>query len=176
MAMPEASSGFFGKYQGTVVSNVDPLREGRLLVKVSDALGEIPAFWARAVTPLAGTASGMFVTPLPNAGVWVEFEQGRLDRPLWTGFWRGGPEDLPAEAHAATPGVPTIVLATSALNAISISDTPGPPPGGILIRHGAAFIAINDLGIQISNGQGATITLGPGPLINVNNGALTVLT
>ncbi|MFD9894255.1 phage baseplate assembly protein V [Amycolatopsis sp. NPDC059027] len=166
---------FVGKFRGSVVSNVDPLQEGRLLVKVDDVLGAIPAFWARAATPLAGTASGMFVTPQPNAKVWVEFEQGDPERPIWTGFLRGGPEDMPAEALAMTPGVPAVVLATSPQNAISLSDTPGPAPGGILIRHGAAFIAINDTGIQISNGQGATITLGPGPLVNVNLGALTVL-
>jgi uncharacterized protein involved in type VI secretion and phage assembly len=173
--MTSAETTYTGKYRGSVVSNIDLMKRGRLLVKCADPLGEIPAFWCEAATPLAGTGSGMFVTPMPNAGVWVEFEQGNLDRPVWTGFWRGGPEDMPAEALAATPGVPAIVLSTSPLNAISISDTPGPAPGGIVIRHGAAFIAINELGIQISNGQGATITLGPGPLVNVNVGALTVL-
>ena len=54
------------------------------------------------------------------------------------------------------------------------ADAPGPPPGGILIRHGAAFIAINDAGIQISNGQGATITL-TGTAVDINQGAITAL-
>ena len=30
-------------------------------------------------------------------------------------------------------------------------------------------------GIEIDNGQGAKITIGPGPLINVNNGALEIM-
>jgi hypothetical protein len=33
---------------------------------------------------------------------------------------------------------------------------------------------VNDVGITISNGKGATIVLS-GPSVNVNNGALTVL-
>ncbi|RZQ60041.1 phage baseplate assembly protein V [Amycolatopsis suaedae] len=174
MTTKSGTTKFTGKYRGSVVSNTDPLRRGRLLVKVSEGLGELPAFWAEAATPLAGLQSGMFVTPQPNAGVWVEFEKGDLGSPVWTGFWAGSQLDTPAEAHLS-PGVPSVVLATSPLNVISINDKPGPAPGGIMLRHGTAFIAINDTGIQISNGQGATIILGPGPLINVNGGALTVL-
>lgn len=165
---------FYGKYRGSVVSNADPLKRGRLLVKVDDALGPIPAFWAEPASPLAGIASGMYVVPLPNSGVWVEFEQGDLEHPVWTGFWRGSSAELPAEGLLANPGVPVIVLGTTPLNVISLNDTPGGPPGGILIRHGAAFIAINDLGIQISNGQGATITL-TGTAVDINVGGLTVL-
>lgn len=167
-------SQFVGKYRGTVVSNVDPLERGRLLVKVSDVLGELPAFWCEPATPMAGVASGMHVTPIVDSGVWVEFEQGNPEYPVYTGFWRGGPEDMPAEALAAVPGVPVIVLATSPDNAISVSDTPG-PTGGIILRHGNAFIAVNDLGIQINNGQGAVLLIGPGPTVDINDGALTVL-
>lgn len=165
---------FYGKYRGTVRSNVDLLKRGRLLVKIDDVLGEFPAFWAEPATPLAGQGSGMYVVPLPNAGVWVEFEQGDPRHPVWTGFWRGSPAEMPAEAAAATPGVPVVVIGTTAANVISLNDTPGGPPGGILIRHGTAFIAVNDLGIQISNGQGATITL-TGTAVDINGGGLTVL-
>lgn len=164
---------FHGRYRGSVVSNVDQYKRGRLLVKVDDVLGPIPAFWAEPATPLAGQGSGMYVVPTPNSGVWVEFVQGDPERPVWTGFWRGSPAEMPAEALAATPGVPVVVIGT-ALNVIALNDTPGGPPGGILIRHGAAFIAVNDLGIQISNGQGATITL-TGTAVDVNGGGLTVL-
>lgn len=172
--MRNAGRKLLGKYRGTVVSTEDLLRRGRLFVKISDVLGEIPAFWAEPSTPLAGVGSGMFVRPMPNSGVWVEFEHGDPDKPVWTGFWRGGQADMPAEALASAPGVPMVVLATSPLNVITISDAPGPPPGGIMIRHGAAFIAINDAGIQISNGQGATITL-TGTAVDINQGAITAL-
>ena len=36
------------------------------------------------------------------------------------------------------------------------------------------MISINEIGITISNGQGATIMLN-GPAVNINNGALTVI-
>jgi hypothetical protein len=59
-------------------------------------------------------------------------------------------------------------------NLIQISDVPG-PTGGILIKHmSGAFISISDLGITISNGKGAMITM-VGTKVDVNNGGLTVL-
>jgi len=54
-----------------------------------------------------------------------------------------------------------------------LSDTPG-PTGGILLKTlTGAFISINDIGITISNGKGAIITM-TGPTVMVNAGALTV--
>ena len=58
-------------------------------------------------------------------------------------------------------------------NTLLLSDTPG-PTGGILLKSiSGASIAINDLGITIDNGMGATITL-LGPSVTINNGALMV--
>ncbi len=51
------------------------------------------------------------------------------------------------------------MLQSGLQNTISISDLPG-PAGGILLQSlTGAFIAINEIGITISNGQGATIVL-----------------
>ena len=41
----------FGKYRGTVVSNIDPNRQGRLLVKATDALSLFPSNWATPSVP-----------------------------------------------------------------------------------------------------------------------------
>ena len=47
--------------------------------------------------------------------------------------------------------------------------------GGIVLKSTTgAMIVVNDIGIYISNGQGATITL-IGPTVDVNLGALTVI-
>jgi hypothetical protein len=55
-----------------------------------------------------------------------------------------------------------------------ISDAPG-PTGGILLKSATgALISINDVGITISNGQGATIVL-TGPSVAINETALTVV-
>jgi hypothetical protein len=55
-----------------------------------------------------------------------------------------------------------------------ISDVPG-PTGGILLKSATgALISINDTGITITNGQGATLMM-TGPSVNVNEGALEVV-
>ena len=76
-------------------------------------------------------------------------------------------------ALAAPPGVQAIVIQSVGQNTLMISDVPG-PTGGILLKSSTgALIMINDTGITISNGQGATITL-MGPSITANEGALVV--
>jgi hypothetical protein len=48
------------------------------------------------------------------------------------------------------------------------------PAGGILIKSvTGAMIMVNEVGITISSGQGATIVLA-GPTVTINNGALVV--
>jgi hypothetical protein len=68
---------------------------------------------------------------------------------------------------------PSIVLSTSLQNTIAISDLPG-PAGGIILKSttGAALI-VNDTGIYIQNGKGASVTLS-GPTVDINNGALSI--
>ena len=87
-----------------------------------------------------------------------------------------------AEQCAATgPGVhptaaPNIVLQSQQQHMIMISDMPPSPiTGGIVLRGSTgAMIVVNDSGIYISNGKGATMTM-IGPVIDFNLGALTVL-
>jgi hypothetical protein len=68
------------------------------------------------------------------------------------------------------------VLQTTGQNAIAVSDMPPTPAtGGIVLKSTTgAMIVVNDSGIYISNGKGATITL-VGPTVTVNNGALVVI-
>jgi uncharacterized protein involved in type VI secretion and phage assembly len=120
---------FYGKYRGLVIENIDPEQIGRIMVQVPDVLGETPSSWAMPCVPAAGIEAGCFIVPPIGSQVWVEFEQGDPDYPIWTGgFW-------------STTG---------------------------------AMIVVNDTGIYISNGQGATITL-IGPAVDVNIGGLTVI-
>ena len=106
--------------------------------------------------------------------MWIEFEQGDPDYPIWVGSYWGSAAEVPALALAEVPGNPNIVLQTLAQNSIVISDLPG-PTGGILIKSTTgATITVNDLGIIIQNGKGTSIAL-TGPTVTVNNGALTVI-
>ena len=165
---------YYGKYRGVVLNNIDPMQMGRVQVQVPDVMGIGLSSWAMACVPFTGKQSGLYCVPQIGAGVWVEFEQGDPDYPVWVGGFWGSAADVPALALAGLPVSPSIVLQTGNQNTLMISDLPG-PTGGILLKTTAgALISINEIGITISNGQGATIML-TGPTVNINAGALTVI-
>ena len=164
---------YYGKHRGTVVNNVDPMQIGRIQVIVPDVSNVVPTSWAMPCVPIGGIQSGIFCIPAIGSGVWVEFEQGDPDYPIWSGGWWGSPGDVPALALAGVPASPSIVLQTQLQNTLAISDLPG-PAGGILIKSTTgAMILVNDVGITIQNGKGASIVMA-GPTVTVNAGALVV--
>lgn len=171
--MEEGRGKFYGKYRGTVVNTVDPLKMGRLMVQVPDVLGSSPSTWAMPCLPVSGKQMGMFVLPQIGAGVWVEFEQGDPDYPIWVGCYWGSAAEVPALANAAPPAVDQFVVQTTGQNTLLISDVPG-PTGGILLKTSTgALISINQTGITLSNGQGATIMM-TGPTVAINQTALVI--
>ncbi len=95
---------FFGKFRGKVLKNDDPLRRGRIMPSVPAVLeGELT--WAEPCVPYAGPKLGWFAVPPVGANVWVEFEAGDVNRPIWTGcFWgaeeANGPPPDAAEGEA----------------------------------------------------------------------------
>ncbi|NTU63711.1 MAG: baseplate assembly protein [Chloroflexi bacterium] len=165
---------FYGKYRGTVINNIDPMQIGRIQAMVPDVSSLIPSSWAMPCVPVAGLQMGMFTVPPIGAGVWIEFEQGDPDYPIWTGCFYGSVADVPALALTAPPPVSAITLQTMLQNGLIISDVPG-PTGGILIKSTTgAMIMVNDTGITITNGKGAIITM-LGNVVDINAGALTVI-
>ena len=165
--------GYYGKYRGVVINNVDPLQIGRLMVQVPDVLGLSISSWAMPCVPFAGPQAGTYVVPPVGAGVWVDFEGGDPDHPIWVGGFWGSVAEVPTLALAGIPASPNIVLQTTGQNTIVVSDLPG-PTGGIMLKSASgAMIIVNDTGIYIENGRGASIRL-VGPTTDVNNGALTI--
>jgi hypothetical protein len=164
---------YHGKYRGVVINNIDPMQIGRIQVMVADVSAFLPTSWAMPCLPVGGIQMGVFTVPPVGAGVWVEFEQGDPDYPIWVGCFWGMAAEVPALARTAPPGVDAITLQTTLGNGVVISDLPG-PTGGIMVKTttGAALI-VNDTGIYIQNGKGASITL-IGPTVTVNAGALVV--
>jgi uncharacterized protein involved in type VI secretion and phage assembly len=122
---------FYGIYRGTVVNNVDPMQMGRIMAMVPDVGSITPSTWAMPAVPLAGKLMGTFMVPQIGAGVWIQFEAGDPDYPVWTGGWWGTAAEVPTLALAGVPGDPNIVLQTTLQNSIVISDLPG-PTGGIM--------------------------------------------
>jgi hypothetical protein len=169
---------FYGKYRGTVVQNIDPEFRGRIMCEVPDVLGLVPSSWCEACAPLSGPIGppmGVFLVPAIGTGVWVEFEQGDPNKPIWTGCRWGSLTSVPLLAKAGLPVDPNIVLQSLLQHCIMISDLPPTPvTGGIILKSATnAMIVVNDSGIYIQNGKGASIML-VGPTITINNGALLV--
>lgn len=164
---------YFGKYRGMVLANVDPMQIGRLLVQVPDVLGVSTSSWAMPCFPVTGKQMGFWAIPQIGTGVWVEFEQGDIDHPIWSGCWYGSAADVPALALSTQPPLSSVFMQTATQVTFQLSDLPG-PAGGILLKTATgAMIMVNDVGITISNGKGATIVMA-GPTVTINNGALVV--
>jgi uncharacterized protein involved in type VI secretion and phage assembly len=174
---------FYGKYRGTVVNNLDPMQLGRIQVMVPDVFGLSISSWAMPCVPIAGKQQGIFVLPQVGSGVWIEFEQGEPDYPIWVGGFWGIAAEVPALALAPPPPPPgqNIVIQSTGQNTLLLSDVPGPTGGIMLKTTTGAMILMNDVGVTITNGKGATIMMnGPaititGSPVTINNGALTVL-
>ena len=91
---------FYGKYRGFVVDNADPEQLGRLKLRVPSVLGDdVVTGWAMPCVPYGGDVNqGFLFIPEVDGGVWVEFEEGDLEFPIWVGtFWSkpGGESELP---------------------------------------------------------------------------------
>jgi uncharacterized protein involved in type VI secretion and phage assembly len=166
---------FYGKFRGVVTDNQDPLMTGRVRARVTDVLGSDESGWAMPAAPFGGDQTGFFALPKVGAGVWIEFEQGNPDYPIWTGGFWGIAAEVPVLALGpAIPGDPNIVLQTTAQNTILVTDVPGPTGGIMLKSTTGATLIVNDTGIYIQNGKGASIIM-TGPTVNINAGALTVV-
>lgn len=169
------SKRYYGKYRGMVLNNIDPMQIGRVLVQVPDVLGMAMSSWAMPCVPIAGKMMGTYVVPQVGAGVWVEFEQGDPDYPIWVGGFWGIVAEVPPLALAGVPASPSIVLQSGLQNSVVISDLPG-PAGGIMLKSttGMTFLIVNDTGIYLQSGTAAvTLTAATGTVV-VNQGALLV--
>jgi uncharacterized protein involved in type VI secretion and phage assembly len=84
---------YYGKYRAFVVDNADPEDRGRLRLRVPSVLNEeVTSGWALPCVPYGGAPNqGFFFIPEVDAGVWVEFEAGNLDFPVWVGTYWGKP-------------------------------------------------------------------------------------
>ena len=167
---------YFGIYRGTVVNNIDPTRIGRIMAIVPD-VGGTTLMWAMPCVPLAGRQMGTFMVPQVGANVWMQFEGGDPNYPVWIGGYWSTAADVPPLGMAGVAGAPAnpnIVLQSSLHNVVVISDVTGPTGGIMLKSTTGARIVVNDTGIHIDNGKGASIAL-VGPTVTINNGALEVV-
>ncbi len=166
------SQKFFGKYRGRVTNNLDPLMLGRILVEVP-AVSGLATNFAMPCTPYAGPNVGFCAIPPIGANVWIEFEGGDPNHPIWTGcFWGEG--EIP---EAATPG--TQVFQTDSVSLVfnSLPDGGGfsltCSPGGAAIRvtPDKISLAVNAVTITLD----ATSIKIAAPVAEIAGGSVSVL-
>jgi uncharacterized protein involved in type VI secretion and phage assembly len=178
---------FFGKYRALVVDNDDPERLGRLKVSVPSLLGDqVVTGWAVPCVPYGGgTDRGMLFVPEVGDGVWVEFEEGDLEFPIWVGtFWSkpGGEPETPrpndqdgAEASETQTPPTRKIIKTFAGHTIQFEDASGGvrilvadgqnenriafASDGLTITSKGDVVTLADDGITIEDSHGNTITM-----------------
>ena len=161
---------FLGKYRGLVTDIQDPMMQGRIKAKVPEVFGTDESGWALPCLAFGGSQMGLFVLPDVGSGVWIEFEHGDPSFPIWVGSWFGSKADMPSQLMS--PPYKKTMIMTKSGHSITLDDSSG--AGGItLLTAGGQKIALTSQGIEIDNGNGATIKLS-GSQVSVNSGALEV--
>ncbi|WP_045224032.1 phage baseplate assembly protein V [Methyloterricola oryzae] len=181
---------FFGKYRGQVAGNVDPMEMGRVQVTCPAVLGPGRLSWALPAVPYGGQRVGLYAIPPVGANIWVEFEGGDPDSPIWAGCFWGSSAEMPV-----TPAVPETKVFRTGTVTLTMSDLPGsggftlevlPPsvalPISLECKGDSIELALKTLegsirisadGIHLTFG-GSSVDLSP-ISVNVNKGALEVI-
>jgi hypothetical protein len=146
---------YYGKFRATVVDNADDQNRGLLQVEVPDVFGAGAVVGAEACLPYA-----QFVAPPPGATVWVEFEAGNPERPLWVGM-----AVTSAEPTKVRPD--TVLLTHTGDAMVSIGDD-----GHVLLSSPSGsylhFDAANE-SATLAEGHGNFVSLGAAGVSVVNN-------
>lgn len=167
----EVERRFYGKYRGLVVDNEDPEALGRLRVSIPSVLGDrVVTGWAAPCLPYGGGANqGMLFVPAVGAGVWVEFEEGDLEFPIWVGtFWSkpGGETELPrpngpdgAEADAAQSTPTRKILKTAKGHTLQFEDADDAEM--VILREGkhGHVLTMDGDGVTVTDASGNTIRM-----------------
>jgi uncharacterized protein involved in type VI secretion and phage assembly len=176
----------YGKYRGKVESNFDELNLGRIQVSVPSVLGSGTHSWAMPCAPYGGNGVGFFAIPPKGANVWVEFEGGDPDYPIWAGcFWGIGEVPVfPALASMKVFKTDSVTLTVSDVSgaggvtlevktpAVSMPSKITIDSNGIVIEHSPGTITMTQTSIEIKHTT-PTITI-QADNVEVNNSPSTL--
>jgi uncharacterized protein involved in type VI secretion and phage assembly len=149
---------YYGKYRGFVVDNADPQMLGRVTARVPSVLGEEVSGWALPCAPFGGLdGQGLFTVPEVGAQLWIEFEEGNPNMPIWTGtFWRAS--DAPPEEAKKSPPE-TRMLQTAAGHRLQFDDQSGAERITLAHKTGAELLLDEEGRVVLTNEAGARLTL-----------------
>jgi uncharacterized protein involved in type VI secretion and phage assembly len=142
----------WGKYRGFVDDNADPDLRGRLKLRVPSVYGLEVSDWALPCVPFGGAPGhGLYLLPEKDDMVWVEFEEGDIDRPIWSGgAW-------PPESEVPEPGRRTLLTPKGhRIELVDVDDEEA-----VIVTHaGGAKLEIDPKGTVVLEDQsGGSITL-----------------
>lgn len=157
-AARQQANRYWGKYRGIVVDNADPEHRGRCRLMVASVLGEQTTEWAQAVLPYGGRADiGFVAVPPIGAMVVVEFLEGDISSPVWTGtLWRQGSE---APKEFATPKPTVKLLKTESGHLLALDDEAGQETVRLKSKAGALVELDQDGTLALTDGKGGTVRI-----------------
>lgn len=153
----EAQHGrFYGKYRG-IVTQVDA-QTMRIKASVPAVLGSTESGWALPCVPYAGDSVGFAFLPETGSGVWIEFENGNVSFPIWTGgFWLTS--QVPTDAAADVKVIVTRqikMMFNDSQDSVTIQDSNGNSvtmdSSGITLTRGSQTIRVTDGEVNVNNG------------------------
>jgi uncharacterized protein involved in type VI secretion and phage assembly len=157
----------YGKFRAIVTDNQDPQKRGRLRVRAPSVLGDQDTDWALPCFPFGGGAGfGWFAVPPVNAQVWVEFEEGDIHRPVWTGTFHQQSADVPQTAAQSDPT--TYLLQTPAGQILEFVDKSGSEQARVHHPSNAEILIDKNGGISLTDAKGSHVTL------DASNGEITI--
>jgi hypothetical protein len=112
---------------------------------------------------------GILSVPPIGSEVWIEFEQGNPDKPIWTGCFWGNPLDVPKMHMLSSHPLPAIVIQlmnnSIVMNNLGIFMQCGPILGKPGISITPAGIILQDAGLGMITIAAGTITINRGNLV-----------
>lgn len=161
---PERQRRLYGKYRANVLDNVDPQFLGRILAEVPSLPGS-SLNWAMPCVPYAGPGVGFYAIPPIAANVWIEFEEGDPNKPIWAGcFW--APLEVPM---VLGPPLPEIKVFKTDWITMILNDLPG--LGGFTLECSPP--AVLDFLKMVFNAEGISIVC-PEATISMTPGSVTI--
>lgn len=180
---------YLGKYKGYVRDNLDPEGRARIRVYCPQVMGEDSdnkdgwLGWAEACMPWLGgftlVDSGVPYTKAENGGedvgVWIEFEAGEVDHPIWVGTFIVAPINdrirsrTPAADMNVTPGGSLVESPPSGSLVGPIN-----PAAPIAKNREIRLLAKQGTDIVLMSDKGGAIIIGPsgvnqvGPFVRAN--------